>query len=155
MGGPRKRSFIVKNSSPNSYFILQYFLSTLCHYLVYWNLRIQFQHNIGSIDTGSPWEPSFQINVLGHLETECYIDQTLSIWLGIQFRQRNGQIKDKKPNFFFYIFGLAWPWDPRGPGTYSKFVESPLMIDLWMEECQILMIFSYFSWKWRWSPAQD
>ena len=83
------------------------------------------------------------------------LDQTLSIWLGIQFRQRYTQIKDRRPQFFLNIFGLAWPWDPRGPGTYSKFVQSPLMIDLWMEECQILMIFSYFSWKWRWSPSQD
>ena len=52
-------------------------------------------------------------------------------------------------------FGLAWPWDRRGPGTYPRFVQSPLMIDLWMEECPILMIFSYFLWKWRWSPSQD
>ena len=56
---------------------------------------------------------------------------------------------------FLNIFGLAWPWDPRGPWTYYKFVQSSLMIDLWMEECPILMIFSYFSWKWWWSPAQD
>ena len=33
--------------------------------------------------------------------------QTLSIWLGIQFRQRNGQIKDRKPNILLNIFGLA------------------------------------------------
>ena len=83
------------------------------------------------------------------------IHQTLSIWLGIQFRQRYGQIKDRRPNIFLNIFGLAWPWDPRGPETYSKFVQNPLIIDLWMEECQILMIFSYFSWKWRRSLAQD
>ena len=40
----------------------------------------------------------------------------------------------------------------------NKFFESfqsPLLIDLWMEECQILMIFSYFSWKWKLIPAQD
>ena len=36
------------------------------------------------------------------------------------------------------------PRNPRGPGTYSRIVQSPLMIDLWMEECPILMIFSYF-----------
>ena len=35
------------------------------------------------------------------------VDQTLSIWLGIQFRQRNNQIKDRKPTFFWNIFGLA------------------------------------------------
>ena len=46
---------------------------------------------------------------------------------------------------FFEYFGLALPGDPMGPGTYSRFVQSPLMIDLWMEECPILMIFSYFS----------
>ena len=27
-------------------------------------------------------------------------DQTLSIWLGIQFRQYYGQIKDRNPNIF-------------------------------------------------------
>ena len=59
--------------------------------------------------------------------------------------------KRRKAIMFLNIFG----WDPRGPGTYSKFVQSPLMIVLWMEECQILVIFSYFSWKWRWIPAQD
>ena len=83
-----------------------------------------------------------------------YLYQTLSIWLGIQFRQRYSQIKDWRPSTFLNIFGLAWPWDPRGPGTYSRFVQSPLMIDLWMEECPILMIFSYFWRKWRWSPSQ-
>ena len=53
------------------------------------------------------------------------------------------------------IFGLAGPWDPSVLDTNSKFVESPLLIDWWMEECKILMIFSYFLWKWRWIPAQD
>ena len=67
--------------------------------------------------------------------------QTLRICIQVQFSQRYGQIKDRRPNFFLYIFGLAWPWDPRGPGTYFKFVQNPLMIDLWMEECQFLMIF--------------
>ena len=81
--------------------------------------------------------------------------QTLSILLGIQFRQRYRQIKDRRPIIFLNIFVLAWPWDPRGPGTYSKFVQSPLMIELWNEECQSLMIFPYFSWKYRRSPAQD
>ena len=68
--------------------------------------------------------------------------------------QSNKRLKAKH-FFFFNIFGLAWPWDPRGPGTNSRFVQSPLMIDLWMEECPTLMIFSYFWWKWRWSPSQD
>ena len=27
-------------------------------------------------------------------------------------------------------FSLAGPWDPRGTGTYSKLVQSPLLIDL-------------------------
>ena len=49
------------------------------------------------------------------------INQTLSIWLWIQFRQRCSQIKDWRPNTFLNIFGLAWPWDPRDPGTYSRF----------------------------------
>ena len=81
--------------------------------------------------------------------------QTLSIRLGIQLRQRYSQIKDEGQTFFLNIFNLAWPSDPRGPGTYLRFVQSPLMIDLWMEECPILMIFSSFWWKWRWSPSQD
>ena len=33
--------------------------------------------------------------------------QTLSIWLGIQFRQRYGQIKDRRPKNIWNIFGLA------------------------------------------------
>ena len=33
--------------------------------------------------------------------------QTLSIWLGIQFRQRNGQIKDRKPKKLWNMFGLT------------------------------------------------
>ena len=53
------------------------------------------------------------------------------------------------------IFGLPWPWDLRGPGTYSKLVQSPLLIDLMIDECQILMIFSFFSWKCRRSSAWD
>ena len=89
------------------------------------------------------------------LRSWIYIYHTLSIWLQTQFSQRYRQIKDRKPNIFLNIFGSAWPWDPRGPGTYSKFLQSPLMIDLWMEECQILMIFPYFSWKCRRSSAQD
>ena len=64
------------------------------------------------------------------------LNQTLRICIQVQFSQRYGQIKDRRPKFFLNIFGLAWPWDPRGPGTYSKFVQNPLMIDLWIEECQ-------------------
>ena len=60
------------------------------------------------------------------------LNQTLSIWLGIQFRQRYSLIKVWMPIFCVNIFGLAWPWDRRGPGTYSRFVQSPLMIDLCM-----------------------
>ena len=66
--------------------------------------------------------------------------------------QSNKRLKAKH---LLNIFGLAWPWDPRGPWTYSRFVQSPRMIDLCMEDCPILMIFSYFSWKWRWRPSQD
>ena len=51
------------------------------------------------------------------------------------------------------IFGLAGPRDPSVPDTNSKLVESPLLTDLWVEECKILMIFLYLSLKW--SPAQD
>ena len=54
--------------------------------------------------------------------SEWNIYQTLSIWLGIQFRQRYSLIKDWRPTFFLNIFGLSWPWDRRGPGTYSRFV---------------------------------
>ena len=50
-----------------------------------------------------------------------------------------------KANIFLKYFWLGMTLRPGGPGTYFKFVQSPLMIDLWMEECRILMIFSYFS----------
>ena len=63
--------------------------------------------------------------------------------------------KGQKGKHFFKIFGSARPWDQRGQGTYSKFLQSPLIIHLWMEECQILMIFPYFSEKCRRSSAQD
>ena len=64
--------------------------------------------------------------------------QILSIWLGIQFWQRNVQIKDKKPKKKFRnIFGWDLLGDRRGTGTYSKFVQRPFIIDLRMEECQI------------------
>ena len=76
------------------------------------------------------------------------IYQTLNILLGIQFRQRYIQIKDWRTNILLY-FWLGMTLRLRGPGIYSRFVQSPLVIDLWMKECQILMIFSYFSWKWR------
>ena len=36
-----------------------------------------------------------------------YFDQTLSIWLGLQFRQRYSQIKKTEGQTFFWIF-LAW-----------------------------------------------
>jgi hypothetical protein len=38
-----------------------------------------------------------------------YLNHTLSIWLGIQFRQRYGQIKDRKQTKVVNIFGLAGP----------------------------------------------
>ena len=52
------------------------------------------------------------------------------------------------------IFGWVGPWFLSVPETFYKFPEGRLLIDLRMEECQILNIFSYFSWKFRWSPAQ-
>ena len=63
--------------------------------------------------------------------------------------------KRQRAKHFLNIFGSAWPWDLRGPGPYSNFLQSPLMIDLWMEEGQILMIFPYFSWKCRRSSTQE
>ena len=54
-----------------------------------------------------------------------------------------------------YIYIYFQLRDPSGLVTYSKFVKSPLMIDLWMEDCQIFIIFPYFSWKCRRGPAQD
>ena len=71
---------------------------------------------------------------LRHFWFTTSIYQTLRICIQVQFSQRYGQIKDRRPNLFLNIFGLAWPWDPRGPGTYSKFVQNTLMIDLWMED---------------------
>ena len=59
-----------------------------------------------------------------------YIHQPLSIWLGIQFRQHNGQKNTESKTFFFLYFWLGMTFlDPRGPGMYSKFLQSPLMID--------------------------
>ena len=43
--------------------------------------------------------------------------------------------------------GWAGPCDPCFSETYSKFVKGLLLVDLWMENCQILMIFSYFFMK--------
>ena len=63
--------------------------------------------------------------------------------------------KKQNAKFFLNTFGSALPWDPRGPGSYSKFLQSPLMIDLWMEEYQILMKFTYFTWKGSRRLAQD
>ena len=63
--------------------------------------------------------------------------------------------KRQRAKIFINILGSAWPWDPRGPGPYSNFLQCPLMIDLWMEEGQILMIFPYFSWKCRRSSTQE
>ena len=54
-----------------------------------------------------------------------------------------------------HLFEFFLAWNDTKTQTYSRFVQSSLMIDLWMEECPILMIFSYFSCKWRLSPAQD
>ena len=42
---------------------------------------------------------------------EWSLDQAMGIWLGIQFRQRNSQIKDRKPKKNCGIF-LAWQ-DPE------------------------------------------
>ena len=75
------------------------------------------------------------LNAMQWSNGKKYLYQTLIIWLGIKFRQHKGQIKDRKPKQNWNIFGLAQPWDPRGQGTYSKFCQSPLMIDLWKESC--------------------
>ena len=50
-------------------------------------------------------------------------------------------LRRQKAKLNWEFFGLAGPGDPRLPGTYSKLVQSPLLIDLWMEDCQILIIF--------------
>ena len=57
------------------------------------------------------------------------IDHTLSIWLGIQFRQCYTHKKERKLIKIVNIFGLAGPCDPSVPDNNSKFVESPLLID--------------------------
>ena len=63
--------------------------------------------------------------------------------------------KERKPKINVNIFVFSGPWHQRLPETCSLFAQTPLLIDLWIKECQILMIFYYFSWKlWR-SPSQD
>ena len=75
-------------------------------------------------------------------------------WI-LLFRQRYTHKKERKQQKNVNIFGFSGPWHPRLPETCSLFAQSPLLIDLWIKECQILMIFYYFSWKWRRSPSQD
>ena len=53
------------------------------------------------------------------------------------------------------IFGLPGSPYPGLSGTYPKSIHSQLLIDLWMEDFQIWMIFSFFSWKCWESPDQD
>ena len=52
--------------------------------------------------------------------------------------------KDLKKGKSVISFFLG-PQDPSVLYNNSIFVESPLLIDVWVEECQILMTFSYFS----------
>ena len=61
------------------------------------------------------------------------VDQTLSIWLGIQFRQRNSQIKDWRPNFFWIC--LAWH-DPETQGVQE------LILDLFK-------VYSWLTYGWK------
>ena len=53
-----------------------------------------------------------------------------------------------------FFFGFSGVWHPRLPEFFSLFAQIPLLIDLWIKECKILMKFYYFSWKWRRSPYQ-
>ena len=57
-----------------------------------------------------------------------WINQTLSILLGIQFRQRYRQIKDRRPTFFLNIFGLA---DPETRGV-QELILSLFKVHLWL-----------------------
>ena len=69
---------------------------------------------------------------------KAHIDHTLSIWLCTQFRKHYGHIAERKQNFIANILGLAQPQDPR------NLVKILLLIGLWLEGRQILMIFLYF-----------
>ena len=62
------------------------------------------------------------------LKHGLYIYQTLSIWLGIQFRQRYGQIKYRRPKFV-WIF-LAWH-DPETPGV-QELILSLFKVHSWL-----------------------
>ena len=81
------------------------------------------------------------------LDRVQWIHQTLNIWLGIQFRQRDGQIKDRKPNIFFFV--VAWHY-PETRGSRNLFYASSKSTHDWLMDgrvSDILMIFPLFSWK--------
>ena len=56
------------------------------------------------------------LSLLSHL---C-LNQTLSIWLGIQFSQRYSQIKDWRPNIFLEYFALH---DPETQGVQELILD--------------------------------
>ena len=62
----------------------------------------------------------------------------MSIWLGTQFTQRYNYVADKMLRIVFYLSGF---WYRRLSGTYFISIQSPLLIDLSMEDCYSLMIF--------------
>ena len=59
--------------------------------------------DVRSSDSVNSWCP--RIQSLDYVVWS--IDQTLRICIQVQFSQRYGQIKDRRPNFFLNIFGLA------------------------------------------------
>ena len=112
----------------------------------FWNLRLDIETGI---ETLKSWV------LISRLESRLLRSQSwYRDWYQYS-KNRGGSLWSRLSRESLLISGLAWLWDPRGPGTYSRFVQSPLMIELWMEECPSLTIFSNFSWKWRWSPYQD
>ena len=67
---------------------------------------------------GKGWVSKWVTKVL---VKQSRLQQTLSIWLGIQFRQRYSQIKDWMPNILFYIF-LTWH-DPEAQGVQELILD--------------------------------
>ena len=92
--------------------------------------------------------PNSSMSILcADYETYNFLCSTLSIWLGILFGKHYCHVADR---FFSSFFGRALKH--KFTETYSYYDQSSLLIDLWMENCQMLRILSYFSWKCRRSP---
>ena len=87
-----------------------------------YRVRSTAQYSLYLVDTKDPFWNNTKNNEITR------IDQTLSIWLGIQFRQRHSQIKDWMPNIFFIFF--AWH-DPDTQGV-QELILSLFKVHSWL-----------------------